>query len=92
MPDDSLGDKLGRQVKNLKGGLKDVAHALTERDPEPRTDAMAGRVAGTRSRTSSSTQARTPSKDELYAEAKRLGVKGRSKMTKEELLRAVRRA
>jgi hypothetical protein len=84
MPDDSLGDKLGRQVKNIKGGLKDVAHAFTDADPDRRTDAM-------RSRTSSNAR-EGMSKDELYAEAKRLGIKGRSKMTKEELLRAVRRA
>jgi hypothetical protein len=86
MPDDSLGDKLGRQVKNIKGGLKDAAQKLTDADPEPRTDAMAGRIIPSRARE------RTPSKDELYADAKRLGIKGRSKMTKEELLRAVRRA
>ncbi|TDO66543.1 Rho termination factor-like protein [Kribbella sp. VKM Ac-2571] len=90
MPDDSLGDKLGRQVKNIKGGLRDVAHAFTDADPERRTDAMAGRVTGERSRTSRARE--RMSKDELYAEAKRLGIKGRSKMTKEELLRAVRRA
>jgi hypothetical protein len=91
MPDDSLGDKLGRQVKNIKGGLKDVAHAFTDADPDRRTDAMAGRVTGMRSRISSNAR-EGMSKDELYAEAKRLGIKGRSKMTKEELLRAVRRA
>ena len=32
MPDDSLGDKLGRQVKNLKGGLKDVAQCIAMSD------------------------------------------------------------
>ncbi len=32
------------------------------------------------------------SRDELYNRAKQLGVKGRSKMTKQELIRAVRRA
>jgi hypothetical protein len=31
-------------------------------------------------------------KAELYADAQRLGIKGRSKMTKAELLKAVRRA
>jgi hypothetical protein len=89
MPDDSLGDKLGRQVDNLKEGLKDVAHRFVEPDPEPRTDAMAGRKSGA---TSSRIQKGTPSKDELYADAKRLGIKGRSKMTKEQLQKAIRRA
>ena len=93
MPDDSLGDKLGRQVDNLKEGLKDVAHRFTEADPEPRTDAMAGRKSGATTRASSRTpKAAAPSRDELYADAKRLGIKGRSKMTKEELQKAVRRA
>jgi hypothetical protein len=87
MPDKSLGEKLGRQVENLKEGLKDVAHRFTEADPEPRTDAMAGRKSGARSRV----QKRTPTKDDLYADAKRLGIKGRSKMTKAELQKAVRR-
>jgi hypothetical protein len=86
MPKDSLGDKLERQVENVKGGLKDIAHKFTEEDPEPRTDAMAGRITGARPAGPAKT------KDELYADAKRLGVKGRSKMTKEELARAVRGA
>ncbi|NIK59826.1 Rho termination factor [Kribbella shirazensis] len=91
MPAKSLGDKLGRQVENIKGGLKDVAHKLTEADPEPRTDATAGRISGARAGSSSRARKRTPSKDELYADAKRLGIKGRSKMTKDELLKALRR-
>lgn len=30
------------------------------------------------------------SKDELYAEAKEIGIEGRSRMTKEELIKAIR--
>jgi len=87
MPKKSLGDKLERQVENLKTGLKDVAHKFTEPDREPRTDATAGRISGART-----ARSHQPSKDELYADAKRLGVKGRSKMTKEQLAKAVRRS
>jgi hypothetical protein len=89
MPKKSLGDKLERQVENLKSGLKDVAHKFTEADPEPRTDATAGRIGGGRAARATRHQ---PSKDELHADAKRLGVKGRSKMTKEQLAKAVRRS
>ncbi|MFF0267684.1 hypothetical protein [Kribbella sp. NPDC004536] len=85
MPKDSLGDKLERQVDKLKGGLKDVAEALTTEDPEPRTPGMAGRI------TPSAPRARPKTKDELYADAKRRGIKGRSKMTKSQLERALRR-
>ncbi|WP_350276385.1 hypothetical protein [Kribbella sp. HUAS MG21] len=87
MPAKSLGDKLGRQAANLKSGLKDVAQKFTEPDREPRTDATAGRISGARK-----AKQRTPSKEELYADAKRLGIKGRSKMTKDQLRRAVKRA
>ena len=106
MPKDSLGDKLERQYENIKGGLKDIAQKVTAEDPEPRTDAMAGRAGGTASRARSTTRsaasktksaasktgsAASKSKEQLYADAKRLGVKGRSKMTKDQLARAVRR-
>jgi len=74
--------------KTLGDRLKHLAHVFTEEDPEPRTDATAGRLAGPRARRTKSVQ----SKAELYADAKRLGIKGRSKMTKEQLARAIRRA
>lgn len=74
--------------KSVGDRLKDFAKVFTEEDTEPRTDAMAGRLAGPRARTTKG----DPSKAELYADAKRLGVKGRSKMTKDQLARAVHRA
>lgn len=86
MPKKSLGDKLERQVENVKTGLKDVAQKLTEPDPEPRIGLTPSRPGNAR------TTGRAPSKEELYADAKRLGVKGRSKMTKEQLAQAVRRS
>ena len=89
MPQDSMGDKVERQVKNIKGGLKGVARKFTEEDLEPRTDAMAGRRTG---RAAATKRAVVKSKEELYADAKRLGIKGRSKMTKQQLERAIRRA
>ena len=85
MSKNSLGDKLERQVENLKTGLKDVAHKFTEPDPDPHTEGTAATI------TSARVRGREPSKDELYADAKRLGIKGRSKMTKAELAKAVGR-
>ena len=84
MPKDSLGDKLERQVKNVKGGLKNIAERLTEPDTEPRTDAMAGRQSGAHH-----WSATDMTRDELYAEAQRMGIKGRSTMTKQQLAKAV---
>ncbi|MEU4192370.1 Rho termination factor N-terminal domain-containing protein [Kribbella sp. NPDC026611] len=81
----SLGDKLEKQVGNLTGGLKDLAEKFTTADTEPRTDAMAGRRSGTRPPAQPE-----KTKDELYAEAQRLDIKGRSAMTKSELAAAVR--
>ena len=88
MPEKSLGGKLERQVEKLKGGLKDVAEKFTAEDPDPRTPGMAGHIT-TAGRTRKRTQPKT--RDELYADAKRLGIKGRSKMTKSQLEKAIRR-
>jgi hypothetical protein len=88
----SLGGKLEQQYEQIKGGLKNVAQKVTEEDTEPRTDAMAGRRSGARTvgKTRSTARAASATKEQLYADAKRLGVKGRSKMTKDQLAKAVR--
>jgi hypothetical protein len=94
MPNESFGDKVDRQVTKVKEGLQDVGRRLTEEDdnptiglvPGPQTPtAMSERLTGSRSNSANRT------KDELYADAKRMGIKGRSKMTKAELARAVGR-
>jgi 3-mercaptopyruvate sulfurtransferase SseA len=82
-----MGDKLEKHVQNLKDGLKDVAEKFTAEDNEPRTDAMAGRISGARH-----VAHRERTKDELYAEARSLDVKGRSTMTKSELEKAIHAA
>jgi hypothetical protein len=51
-----------------------------------RTDMSSGRRGGLRSGTS---RAKGRTRDQLYEEAKDRGIKGRSKMTKEQLRRAV---
>lgn len=53
-----------------------------------RTDISSGRRGGLRSGTA---RPRGRTRDQLYEEAKRLGVDGRSKMSKEQLRRAVDR-
>ncbi len=91
MSKDSLGSKLEGPYENLKGGLKDVARKLTEQDPEPPVG-MTGIRSGADSPATPDPRSYGKTKDELYADAKRLGIKGRSKMTKDELEKAVRRA
>jgi hypothetical protein len=88
MPKESLGDKLketvGDAVENVKGGLKDLGgrpetnpeHAGQYRLPAPDGPASTGRASGM-------------TKAELYEDAKRLDIKGRSKMTKEQLEKAI---
>jgi plasmid stabilization system protein ParE len=51
-----------------------------------RTDLSSGRRGGLRSGTR---RPKGRTRDQLYVEAKRLGIEGRSKMNKEQLLRAV---
>jgi plasmid stabilization system protein ParE len=53
-----------------------------------RTDMSPSRRGGLRSRTN---QPKGKPKDQLYNEAKRMGIEGRSRMTKEQLQRAVDR-
>jgi len=53
-----------------------------------RTDVSSGRRGGRRSGTN---RPKGRTKDQLYEEARHMGVKGRSKMTKEQLQRAVDR-
>lgn len=81
--------------------FRDYFGSLSEKAPRP-----AGRRTATRSRPASSGKARSasrsrnsrsqrsaaePTKEQLYAEAKKLDVEGRSKMSKAELARAVSR-
>jgi hypothetical protein len=98
MPDETWGSKAGNkleeQLEQAKAGVKDLA-AKAGIGSESKSRR------GTRSRTSTVSRARGTAsrarehvgrtKDELYADATRLGIKGRSKMTKAELEKAVRR-
>jgi hypothetical protein len=88
MSKNSMGAKLEGPYEKIKGGLKDVSRNLTKADPEP-VIGMSGLSSG-----EGSPVVPHPSKtkDELYADARRLGIKGRSKMTKHELEQAIRRA
>ena len=56
--------------------------------PLSRTDMSSGRRGGLRSGTS---RPKGRTRDQLYEEAKSMGIEGRSKMTKEQLQRAVDR-
>jgi hypothetical protein len=79
----SVGEKLERTYEQVKDGLKDIGHGLTKEDDSP----TIGVVKPQRTRVARAGR----SKQELYDDAKRLGVKGRSKMTKDQLEKAVRR-
>jgi hypothetical protein len=97
MPEERLGEKIGNKlegglgqvtdnVKDLaaKAGVGSGSHSSSSgREKSTRTVGMAGvRARAATERT----------KDELYAEAARRNIKGRSKMTKAELEKALRRS
>jgi hypothetical protein len=101
------GSKRARQYEHIKEGLEKRGEPRAEeiaartvnkeraRSGESRTrsrssvrDISSGRRGGLRSGTR---RAKGPTRDQLYADAKRLGVKGRSKMNKAGLARAVAR-
>ena len=88
----SLNDKLGQQYEKVKEGLQDVGRRLAEGDTTPSVGMIPGPqrpTAASKLLTGSPSGTESRTKDQLYADAKRLGIKGRSKMTKAELARAV---
>lgn len=76
MAKQTLGEKAGDKLEEGLGQVMDLA---------TKTGIRARNAARSRS-------GGGPTKEQLYADAKRLGIKGRSKMTKTELEKAVRRA
>ena len=89
-----VGRRLTEEDDNPTTGLVPGPQGATEEDdnraiglvPGPQSPtAMSERLTGSRSSSANRT------KDQLYADAKRMGIKGRSKMTKAELARAVGR-
>jgi len=95
-------DTYQAQLGMYDGGLGATALATTPvRSTQSRSSRKAsarsssGSRSGSRSRSSSSSRSRAqrssdgPTRDELYEQAKRLGIPGRSKMTKAELQQAV---
>jgi hypothetical protein len=104
MPQKSLGDKLERGYEQVKSGLKDLGERVETVGSRAGGAAASGARAGayrlpatedtddrpSTRRTGGSSSA-TKTKEQLYADAKRLGVKGRSKMTKAELAKAIGR-
>jgi hypothetical protein len=85
---EKVGNKLEEQFEQLKGGVKDlVSRSGAHSGSAKRSGASTAQRSGSRSRAGKDVR----TKEQLYADAKRLGVKGRSKMTKAELAKAVGR-
>ena len=91
MPQGQWSNKRERQYEHIKSGLKERGF------PEDSAELVAARTVNQerarsgeskqRSRSDSGSKGRT--KEQLYSEAKRKGIKGRSKMTKAQLARAL---
>lgn len=85
-PFHEVEDVLDRHARRLAGELGrllvDVGNALRN---QAEADVRTARPAGARA-------SAEPTRDDLYREATRLGVQGRSRMTKQELRDAVARA
>ena len=86
-----------RSETGLAEGRRGPSRSRTGRQQSRSRSGTNGRASGRRRGTGKSSTSRRSSgdertRDELYAEAKRLGIEGRSKMNKRELERAVERA
>jgi hypothetical protein len=97
MPQKTWSKKRERQYEHVKESEKKQGRS-TKRSKEiaartvNKQRAQAGETKSSRSRSSSSSGSNgSKSKEQLYNEAKRLGVEGRSKMNKQQLQRAVAR-
>ncbi len=83
MPQDAWSNKRERQYEHIKeSGEERESSRLS------RKDMSSGRRGGLRSGTN---RPKGRTKAQLYNEAKRMGISGRSKMTKQQLQRAVDR-
>lgn len=87
-----VGRRLTEDDDNPTTGVVPEPQSATQEDPAiglvsgPQSPtALSDRLTGSRPSSANRT------KDQLYADAKRMGIKGRSKMTKAELARAVGR-
>ena len=86
MPNQAWSDKRERQYERIKDGLKEQGRSK-ETSRTSTDDISSGRRGGLRSH--SGPKGRT--REQLYEEAKRKNIRGRSKMTKAQLKRAVDR-
>ncbi|GAB3674245.1 hypothetical protein GCM10027589_44200 [Actinocorallia lasiicapitis] len=85
MPQSGWSDKRERQYQDIKASEK--ARGVKEK----RAEQIAARTVNkTRARLGETEQQHGQTKEQLYDEAKRRGVKGRSMMTKAELEKALR--
>jgi hypothetical protein len=94
MPKDTVKDKLEHGLDEVKQGLKDLGDRMGDLGVGADATAPAGGRSGYRlprpePSSSGGRSVDSMTKDEWYAEAKRLDVKGRSNMTKAELAEAV---
>lgn len=88
---EKVGDKLEEGLEQMTAGVKDLAAKAGVGAGNAKTST---RKKATRARTTTAGRTRAATgrtRDELYADAARLGIKGRSRMTKAELEKALRR-
>jgi len=98
---DGASDEISQETERALASHYGLAYSekrsptgLAEPPDRPAGSGPSGREQPSRSsgRSTPSTGQDGPTRDELYAEAKQLGIEGRSKMNKAELARAVERA
>lgn len=79
------GKDPGPQIKD-----KDQYEALRDRGYSKQKSARISNSQGAEKRGGSSGDYKDRTKEDLYAEAKKVGIQGRSKMSKKELMKALR--
>jgi hypothetical protein len=90
--EDSGGSEQGRSTTRTAGSTARTLTSGTRSRTSGRTSRSARSAGSTSRRSSSSTGGRERTKEQLYNQAKRLNIEGRSKMNKAQLQRAVTRA
>lgn len=79
---------MGKQDQRIKN--EDQYEALKDQGYSKQKAARIANTPGSGKKGGKSSQYEEKTKDELYQQAKKVGIKGRSKMSKKELIKALR--
>jgi hypothetical protein len=85
------GSKRARQYEHIKESAQERGASTDRAEEIAARTVNKERARAGESRTRSRSSGSSPTREELYAQARQLGIEGRSKMNKQQLARAVGR-